>query len=139
MTPRICLLETGNLRPQLIDQYQNYGRMFEQLFESQSIPAQFDVYNAAEEHYPERSHIVDCAMDPCAANFFTAEQSWADADHKSTVTVLRSVHEHRADAFAQARVLASNARPSVSSRGGLWPSRHAAMADGLARRTGACL
>ena len=53
MTMRICILETDILRPQLIEQYHGYGRMFRQLFEKQSIPAQFDVFNVVEGCYPD--------------------------------------------------------------------------------------
>ena len=35
MSLRICILETDILRPELVDQYQGYGRMFERLFERQ--------------------------------------------------------------------------------------------------------
>ena len=62
MTMRICILETDILRPQLIDQYQSYGRMFEQLFEKQSIPAQFDVYNVVEGSYPEEGQVYDAYL-----------------------------------------------------------------------------
>ncbi|SDT99553.1 GMP synthase-Glutamine amidotransferase [Pseudomonas pohangensis] len=62
MTLRICILETDILRPQLIDQYQGYGRMFEQLFEKQSIPAQFDVFNVVEGRYPEDGQAYDAYL-----------------------------------------------------------------------------
>jgi GMP synthase-like glutamine amidotransferase len=62
MTMRICILETDILRPQLIEQYQGYGRMFKQLFEKQSIPAQFDVFNVVEGHYPDADQSYDAYL-----------------------------------------------------------------------------
>lgn len=62
MTMRICILETDILRPQLIDQYQGYGRMFKQLFEKQSIPAQFDVFNVVEGCYPDEEQLYDAYL-----------------------------------------------------------------------------
>jgi GMP synthase-like glutamine amidotransferase len=62
MTMRICILETDILRPQLIEQYQGYGRMFQQLFEKQSIPAQFDVYNVVEGSYPADGQAYDAYL-----------------------------------------------------------------------------
>ncbi|MGH8353677.1 MAG: amidotransferase [Pseudomonas sp.] len=52
MSLRICILETDILRPELVDRYQGYGRMFEQLFAQQPIAAQFSVYNVVEGNYP---------------------------------------------------------------------------------------
>ena len=62
MTMRICILETDILRPQLIGQYQGYGRMFKQLFEKQSIQAQFDVYNVVEGSYPDEDQLYDAYL-----------------------------------------------------------------------------
>ena len=62
MTLRICILETDILRPQLIGQYHSYGRMFKQLFEKQSIPAQFDVYNVVEGSYPDQDQAYDAYL-----------------------------------------------------------------------------
>ncbi len=55
MSLRICILETDILRPELVDQYQGYGRMFEQLFAQQPVAAEFSVYNVVEGHYPPDS------------------------------------------------------------------------------------
>ncbi|UVJ42743.1 amidotransferase [Pseudomonas sp. LS1212] len=52
MSLRICILETDVLRPELVEQYQGYGRMFEQLFARQPIAAQFSVYNVMHGDYP---------------------------------------------------------------------------------------
>lgn len=62
MSMRICILETDILRPQLIDQYKGYGKMFKQLFEKQSIPAQFDVYNVVEGRYPDDEQAYDAYL-----------------------------------------------------------------------------
>ncbi|MDE1164175.1 MAG: amidotransferase [Pseudomonas sp.] len=52
MSLRICILETDVLRPELVEQYQGYGRMFEQLFARQPIAAEFSVYNVMNGQYP---------------------------------------------------------------------------------------
>lgn len=62
MSLRICILETDILRPELVDQYQGYGRMFEQLFAQQPVPAQFSVYNVVEGHYPPDSEHFDAYL-----------------------------------------------------------------------------
>lgn len=62
MTMRICILETDILRPQLIEQYHGYGRMFRQLFEKQSIPAQFDVFNVVDGCYPDAAQGYDAYL-----------------------------------------------------------------------------
>ncbi|SEE52017.1 amidotransferase [Pseudomonas coleopterorum] len=52
MTLNICILETDVLRPELVEQYHGYGRMFERLFASQPIPARFTVFNVMNGEYP---------------------------------------------------------------------------------------
>ncbi|WP_166359165.1 amidotransferase [Pseudomonas akapageensis] len=52
MSLRICILETDVLRPELVGQYQGYGKMFEQLFARQPIAAEFSVYNVMNGDYP---------------------------------------------------------------------------------------
>lgn len=52
MSLRICILETDILRPELVDQYQGYGQMFQRLFSQQPIPAEFTVYNVMQGDYP---------------------------------------------------------------------------------------
>jgi len=52
MPLRICILETDILRPELVDRYQGYGRMFERLFAQQPIAAEFSLYNVVEGCYP---------------------------------------------------------------------------------------
>lgn len=52
MPLRICILETDILRPELVDEYKGYGKMFEQLFAKQPIEAEFVTYNVVEGHYP---------------------------------------------------------------------------------------
>ena len=39
MTLSICILETDNIRPELVEQYRGYGWMFQQLFARQPIAA----------------------------------------------------------------------------------------------------
>ncbi|SDH78333.1 amidotransferase [Pseudomonas panipatensis] len=62
MPLQICILETDILRPELIDQYTGYGRMFEQLFAKQPVPAEFKVYNVVEGHYPPDSEYYDAYL-----------------------------------------------------------------------------
>lgn len=52
MPLRICILETDILRPELVEQYQGYGRMFERLFAQQPLAAEFEVYNVMQGDYP---------------------------------------------------------------------------------------
>ena len=62
MPLQICILETDVLRPELVDQYDSYGRMFEQLFARQPIAAQFKVYNVMEGRYPPDSERYDAYL-----------------------------------------------------------------------------
>ena len=62
MPLQICILETDILRPELIDQYQGYGRMFEQLFAHQPIAAEFTVYNVMQGNYPPASEHYDAYL-----------------------------------------------------------------------------
>lgn len=62
MSLRICILETDVLRPELVEQYQGYGRMFEQLFSRQPIAAEFTVYNVMNGHYPDDDQVFDAYL-----------------------------------------------------------------------------
>lgn len=62
MSLRICILETDILRPELVDQYQSYGRMFEQLFARQPIAAEFVTYNVVEGNYPADDERFDAYL-----------------------------------------------------------------------------
>ncbi|MNO70415.1 GMP synthase [glutamine-hydrolyzing] [compost metagenome] len=62
MPLQICILETDILRPELIDDYTGYGRMFQQLFAKQPIPAEFKVYNVVEGHYPPEDEQYDAYL-----------------------------------------------------------------------------
>lgn len=62
MSLRICILETDILRPELVDQYQGYGQMFERLFAQQPIAAQFDVYNVMQGNYPPGTERYDAYL-----------------------------------------------------------------------------
>jgi len=62
MSLRICILETDVLRPELVEQYQGYGRMFEQLFTQQPIAAEFTVYNVMNGHYPPDDAVFDAYL-----------------------------------------------------------------------------
>ena len=62
MSLRICILETDVLRPELVEQYQGYGRMFEQLFSRQPIAAEFRVYNVMNGEYPDAHEVFDAYL-----------------------------------------------------------------------------
>ena len=62
MSLRICILETDVLRPELVDQYQGYGRMFTSLFSRQPIPAEFVIYNVMQGDYPPDSEAFDAYL-----------------------------------------------------------------------------
>lgn len=62
MPLQICILETDILRPELVGQYQGYGRMFERLFASQPLAAEFAVYNVMEGSYPPDSEHYDAYL-----------------------------------------------------------------------------
>lgn len=62
MSLRICILETDVLRPELVEQYQGYGRMFEQLFSRQPIAAEFRVYNVMNGEYPDVDEVFDAYL-----------------------------------------------------------------------------
>jgi GMP synthase-like glutamine amidotransferase len=62
MALRICILETDVLRPELVDQYQGYGQMFERLFSRQPIAAQFSIYNVMHGVYPADDEHFDAYL-----------------------------------------------------------------------------
>lgn len=62
MPLRICILETDVLRPELIDQYQGYGRMFERLFACQPLAARFEVFNVVQGYYPAAEDHYDAYL-----------------------------------------------------------------------------
>lgn len=62
MPLQICILETDIIRPELVDQYDSYGRMFQQLFAQQPIAAEFKVYNVVDGHYPPDSEQYDAYL-----------------------------------------------------------------------------
>ncbi|WP_122544134.1 amidotransferase [Pseudomonas viridiflava] len=62
MPLRICILETDILRPELVEQYQGYGHMFELLFARQPIAAEFEVYNVMQGVYPPESASFDAYL-----------------------------------------------------------------------------
>ena len=62
MPQRICILETDNIRPELVDQYKGYGHMFQQLFATQPIAAEFEVYNVVKGEYPPEDRRYDAYL-----------------------------------------------------------------------------
>lgn len=62
MALNICILETDHIRPELVEQYHGYGRMFKQLFAQQPIAAEFEVFNVIRGEYPEASRRYDAYL-----------------------------------------------------------------------------
>jgi GMP synthase-like glutamine amidotransferase len=62
MTLSICILETDNIRPELVEQYRGYGWMFQQLFARQPIAAEFSVFNVVQGEYPDDSRSYDAYL-----------------------------------------------------------------------------
>ena len=62
MPLRICILETDVLRPELVEQFHGYGRMFELLFAQQPIAAEFSVYNVMQGTYPPEDQRFDAYL-----------------------------------------------------------------------------
>lgn len=62
MSLRICILETDILRPELVEQYHGYGKMFEQLFARQPLLAQFFTYNVVKGEYPTEADRFDAYL-----------------------------------------------------------------------------
>jgi len=62
MSLRICILETDILRPELVDEYQGYGQMFQRLFSQQPIAAEFTVYNVMQGEYPSDDLVFDAYL-----------------------------------------------------------------------------
>ena len=62
MSLRVCILETDVLRPELVDQYQGYGQMFQRLFSQQPIAAEFTVYNVMNGDYPADDQAFDAYL-----------------------------------------------------------------------------
>ena len=62
MPLRICILETDILRPELVEQYQGYGQMFERLFAQQPLAAEFEVYNVMQGDYPAEQARYDAYL-----------------------------------------------------------------------------
>jgi GMP synthase-like glutamine amidotransferase len=62
MPLRICILETDILRPELLEQFQGYGRMFEQLLVQQPLAVEFQVYNVLQGDYPPEQERYDAYL-----------------------------------------------------------------------------
>ncbi|MGJ7517752.1 amidotransferase [Pseudomonas baetica] len=58
----ICILETDHLRPELLDEFHGYGRMFQQLFERQPIPVRVTVCNVVDGEYPPDDQRFDAYL-----------------------------------------------------------------------------
>lgn len=62
MALRICILETDVIRPEFYEEFHSYGRMFQQLFAKQPIPAEFEVFNVVHGDYPDETEHFDAYL-----------------------------------------------------------------------------
>jgi GMP synthase-like glutamine amidotransferase len=62
MTLRICILETDNIHPDLVEQFEGYGRMFQRLFARQPIAAQLEIFNVVAGRYPDDQQHYDAYL-----------------------------------------------------------------------------
>lgn len=62
MALRICILETDHIRPELVERYHGYGRMFKQLFAQQPIAAEVEVFNVIQGQYPDDTQCYDAYL-----------------------------------------------------------------------------
>ena len=62
MPLRICILETDVLRPEFVDRYEGYGRMFVELFTRQPIAAEFVIHNVMAGDYPDADESFDAYL-----------------------------------------------------------------------------
>jgi GMP synthase-like glutamine amidotransferase len=76
MSLRICILETDDLRPEFVEHYQGYGRMFERLFTRQPIAAQFTIFNVVAGHYPADDQVYDAYLVTGSKADSFAEDPW---------------------------------------------------------------
>lgn len=58
----ICILETDQLRPELVADFHSYGQLFKQLFERQPVAARFDVFNVVAGVYPSSEQRYDAYL-----------------------------------------------------------------------------
>lgn len=76
MALKICILETDDLRPDLMDTYQGYGHMFQQLFAKQAVAAEFVVYNVLHGHYPDDDEVFDAYLITGSKADSFAQEPW---------------------------------------------------------------
>lgn len=62
MSLRIAILETDDVRPELVDAFHSYGRMFQELFAQQPIVATFTVFNVVAGIYPQKPEQYDAYL-----------------------------------------------------------------------------
>jgi GMP synthase-like glutamine amidotransferase len=62
MPLRICILETDHIRDEFVEHYTGYGAMFKALFTRQPVPADFEVFNVVDGHYPSEDARYDAYL-----------------------------------------------------------------------------
>lgn len=62
MTLRICILEADDLHPTLQDAFIGFGQMFKQLFHTQDISVDCQVFNVVRGDYPDNSEHFDAYL-----------------------------------------------------------------------------
>lgn len=62
MTLRICILEADDLHPTLQESYIGFGEMFKQLFSTQDVALEFQVFNVVQGEYPSSGQQFDAYL-----------------------------------------------------------------------------
>ena len=62
MSVQLCILETDDLHPALVNPFVSYGQMFAQLFSDQPISATAEVFNVCRGEYPSSTQRFDAYL-----------------------------------------------------------------------------
>lgn len=62
MSVQLCILETDDLHPQLVNPFVSYGEMFAKLFSDQPISARAEVFNVCRGEYPDSAQQFDAYL-----------------------------------------------------------------------------
>lgn len=123
MSLRICILETDILRPELIERYEGYGRMFQQLFAKQPIAAEFVIYNVVEGRYPADDERFDAYLVTGSKADSFGPDPWIRTLKPSSWTATSAATSSSACVSATSCwPCCSVARPSAPARAGAWAS-----------------
>ena len=62
MSVQLCILETDDLHPDLLEPFVGYGQMFQKLFADQAIDASSQVFNVCRGEYPDDAQRFDAYL-----------------------------------------------------------------------------